>query len=331
MPETQAQVYLGAGLLREQFETEAGQAANADFGAHVIQPMGSDLLIGLGNFPADLDGALVVRINASDASTVLIEHVLNEQGVGDMQLLGDGRVFIPGADPVDQPNEWTLGNLYERSALGTWTKHRTLPNVLHSFGLWHDGTNLFVATGAHTGDNATWKGRVLRSADDGATWAAQVDVNNYRMMDVLGHSGRLYAIGYDFTMQNGYTQDLHVSSNNGATWSKVAVVTPNRRPRMMAFGATLLVASATSIYQIDASHAISAHSIPFTLPELYNILATDGTNVYVIDEQGYVWRSSDLSNWTRYTYVTNALALCWWPGVGLLIADRGLSARVWVA
>lgn len=289
-----------------------------------MQPVGDDLLIGLSNFPADTNGALVTR--TTDGSTFTIERVLDEQGVHDMQMVGD-RLFVPGTDPTD---DWTLGNLYERSALGIWTKRRTMPNVLHSFGLWHDGTNLFVATGAHTGDNATWRGKVLSSVDDGATWAAQVDVNSYRILDAIGHGAKLYAIGYDWTGTQ-YTQDLHVSADGGATWSKVAGVTPVKRPRMIALGTSLLVAGSSTLYQIDASHAVTTHSLPFTVPDLYNVMVTDGSSVYVIDSSGYVWRSSDLSNWTRYTYVANAISLCWWAGVGLMIADAGLNARIWKA
>jgi len=252
--------------------------------------------------------------------------VLDEQGVHDMQLVGD-RLFVAGTDPTD---DWTLGNLYERSALGAWSKRRTMTNVLHSFGLWHDDTNLFVAVGAHAGDNVTWKGRVLRSADDGATWAAQVDVNSYRILDVISHASRLYAVGYDWT-GSAYTQDLHTSADGGATWSKVASVTPVKRPRMIAFGSSLLVAGSSTIYRIDGSHTVTAHAVPFTIPDLYNVLATDGANVYVIDADGHVWRSADLINWTRYTYVVNAISIAWWSGVGLMIADSGLSARIWKA
>jgi hypothetical protein len=311
--------------LRGQFESETGQTANAEFGAYVMQPFGSDLLIGLSNNPGNYDGALITR--STTGNTLTTERTLDEQGAHDMQIVG-GRVFVPGADPVEPSDEWTLGNLYERSVGGTWTKLRTLPLTIHALGLWHDGSVLWVGGGMHTGDNVTWKGRVLRSTDDGVTWAAQVDVNNYRIYDVIGHAGKLYATGYDWTGSE-YTQDLHVSSDGGATWSKVAGVTPAIKPRMIAFGTSLIVAGETNLYRVDGSHVVTTYALPFTTASLWNILATDGTNVYALANDGRVWRSSDLTSWTAYTYVPGAIAIARWSGVGLMISDSGVNARVW--
>jgi hypothetical protein len=313
--------------LRGQFETETGEAANAEFGAYVMQPLGSDLLIGLSNNPGNYDGALLTR--SANGSTFTTERVLSEQGTHDMQMVG-GRVFVPGADPVEPADEWTLGNIYERSAGGTWTKRRTLPLTIHALGLWHDGSTLWVGGGMHTGDNATWKGRVLRSTDDGATWAAQVDVNNYRIYDVIGHAGRLYATGYDWTGV-AYTQDLYISSDDGATWEKVTGVTPEIKPRMLGFGSSLIVAGADNLYQVDSAHSVTTHALQFTIASRWNVLATDGTNVYVLDSNGYVWRSADLVSWERYTFVAGAIAVTWLDGTGLMIADVGIGSRIWRA
>lgn len=321
--ESFAQPFTSAGVLRQQYEAEVVRQAYPVFGAYVMQSLGGDLLIGLSNNPGNYDGALITR--SADGSTFTTERTLDEQGVHDMQVVA-GRVFVPGTDPA-LGDDWTLGNLYERDAGGLWTKRRTQLNVLHSLGLWHDGSTLYIGAGAHTGDNATWRGRVLRSTDDGATWAAQVDVTDYRVYDVIGHAGRLYAIGYTA----GASVQLHSSSDDGATWSIVAGVTPALKPRMMAFGATLLVAGESGLYQIDAAHMITARSSPFAIAQQWNPMSTDGINVYALDGIGYVWRSSDLINWSRYTYVAGAVALCWWSGVGLMVSDSGLSARIWRA
>lgn len=311
--------------MREKFETETLQSANSTFGAYVMKAAGSNLLIGLSNDPGNYDGALITK--SADGSTFTTEFTPEEQGIHELDVESNGVVYVPGTDPF---LGWDLGILYTRLTDGTWITQRTLPLTIHSLGFWKsaDGT-LYVCGGMHTGDSQTWKGRSLKSTDDGSTWAA-VDINDYRVMDVIGHAGKLYAVGYDWT-GSAYTQDLHVSSDAGATWSKIAGVTPSIKSRMIAFGTALIVAGASGLYQIDSSHVVTAHSTPFAPSLLWNTLASDGSNLYVLDASGYVWRSSDLTNWTRYTFVSNAIALTWWPGVGLMIADSGVSAQIWIA
>jgi hypothetical protein len=307
--------------LRGQFEAQTGQTANAEFGAYVMQPLGSDLLIGLSNNPGNYDGALIAR--SANGSTFTTERVLDEQGTHDMQVVG-GRVFVPGTDPVEPTDEWKLGNLYERGVSGVWMKRRTLPLTIHALGSWHDGSALWVSGGMHTGDNVTWKGQVLCSTDDGETWTA-VDINNYRIYDVIGHAGRLYATGFTAAL----VAQSYSSDDDGATWTQVADVTPAIKPRMIAFGSSLLVAGERNLYRIDGAHNIITHALPFAITGLWNVLATDGENVYALDDSGYVWRSADLTSWERYTYVPSAIAITWWGGVGLMISDSGVNARVW--
>jgi hypothetical protein len=300
-------------------------AATSNFGAYLMQPIDTKLLIMLGNSPGNEDGCQI--FNSSDGINFTHEFTPSEQGGNiDGQLLGTD-FWMCGQDPTD---DWTLGNIYHRNSSGVWTKIRTLPNTIHALGLWHDGSTLWIGGGMHTGDNATWKGRVLRSVDNGATWEAQADVNNYRIYDIIGHSSKLYAVGYDWTGID-YTQDLHVSSDTGNTWSKVSNVTPAIKPRMVAFGTSLLVAGASSnLYRVDVNHAITTYVLPFTMAAQWNTVTTDGTNVYALDSSGYVWRSSNLSSWEAYTFVSGAISIAW-MGSNLMISDVGINARIWKA
>jgi hypothetical protein len=306
------------------FEVKTGKTADADFGAWVIQPVSGSLMIGLGNNPCDSNGALVV--SSSDGINLVAEHVLDEQGITDFQVLQDGRMLVAGVDPYDA---WSLGNLYWRSADGIWTKQRTQPNTVHTFGMWYSSPDLWVCGGMHTGDGLTTKGRVLHSADAGATWDKQVDVNDFRLYDVIGHAGRLYATGLD----SDRVEYLYASCDSGMTWSTVLNSTPRSRSRMIEFKQKLLVFGVhQDLHCIDESHAVASLDLPFIiLADCYNSATTDGEFVYAIAYDGTIWRSSDLISWSCYTYVPNVLALCWWPGMGLMISDRGLSARVWVA
>lgn len=312
-----------ADVLREKFELDTGIAATSNFAAWVMQPLGDTLFIGAGNSPANEDGAAV--LSSVDGATIDSGFVLDEQGVHDMQAQ-DSELWVCGTDPTD---DWTHGNIYRRSAAGVWSKIRTLPYVIHAFGLWHSGSAVYVAAGAHTGDNATWRGRVLRSSDGGATWTS-VDVNGYRLYDILGFDGKLYATGYDWT-GSAYTQDVHVSSDAGATWTKVAGVTPSIKPRLVLHAGSLIGARSSGLFAIASGGAVTLYATPFTLAAHWNVLDSDGTYLYALDSGGWVWRSSDFNTWTAYAQVSGAISIKWWPGHGLMIGDMGTAARIWLA
>lgn len=296
-------------------------AATSNFGAYLLQPIGNNLLMGCGNSPGNENGCQVFR--STDGATFSHEYAPSEQGANvDGQLVA-GEWWVCGQDPTD---DWTLGNIYQRSAAGAWSKIRTLPNVIHALGLWHDGGAIYVAAGTHTGDNATWRGQVLKSSDSGTTWTA-VDVNDYRCYDVIGFDSKLYAVGYTAAS----SQDLHVSTDSGATWSKVEGVTPEIKPRLIEFGSALIgvQSSFSGVFAVAAGGTIALHATPFTLSNQWNVLADGGDGyLYALSSNG-VWRSADLSAWQYYAAISNPISIALWTGVGLMVSDLGLSARIW--
>lgn len=292
-----------------------------NFGAYLLQPIGSALLIGCGNSPGNEDGSQVFRSAAG--TTFAHEYSPAEQGSSVDGQLVNGEWWVCGQDPTD---DWTLGNIYQRSAAGVWSKIRTLPLTIHALGLWHDGSAIYVAAGAHTGDSATWRGRVLKSSDGGATWTS-VDVNDYRCYDVVGFDGKLYAIGY--TAAN--SQDFHVSTDGGAVWSKVAGVTPALKPRLVEFGGALVgvQSSLAGIFAVAAGGMVTLNSTPFSIANQWNVLADGGDGyLYALSANG-VWRSADLSTWQFYAAISSPIGIALWPGVGLMVSDVGLNARLW--
>jgi len=322
-PLVEAQAWSSAVGLRDKFATDTGIAATGNFGAWVMQPVGGTLFIGAGNSPGNEDGAAV--LSSADGVTIVSGRVLNEQGVHDAHVQGSD-LWVCGTDPSD---DWTLGNLYHRDAGGAWTKLRTLPLTIHALGCWHDGAALWVCGGMHTGDSATWKGRILKSLDSGATWST-VDVNNYRLYDVIGFDGKLYVVGHDFT--GVYSQDLH-SSVDGVAWSKVAGVSPAIKARLALHG-TLLVgvqSSLAGLFTVSAGGAVTLRATSFTLADHWNVLDSDGVYLYALDVTGGVWRTTDFVTWTLYARVAGAISIKWWAGHGLMIGDMGTAARVWLA
>jgi hypothetical protein len=88
-----------------------------------------------------------------------LEYTAPDEMVSRMYVF-DGRLVVPGNDPKES---WDLGNLYIKEA-GEWREVRTLPNVLHCFGLaYTDGVLLASTSGEH-------QPKLLRSTNWGATW-----------------------------------------------------------------------------------------------------------------------------------------------------------------
>ncbi len=290
-----------------------------------MQSIDAALYIGAGNSPGNEDGACI--LSSTDGSTLVSEQALLEQGVHEIHAFG-GELYVPGTDPFEG---WELGILYTRLGDGTWVTQRTLPLTIHSLGCWKDANGLYVVGGMHTGDNATWRGRVLKSIDDGQSWSA-VDVNGYRLYDIIGFDSSLYAVGYDWT-GSAYTQDLHMSADAGETWSKVAGVTPAIKSRLVLHSGALIGAQAslTGLFRVAVGGTVTLHATPFTIANHWNVLESDATYLYVLGSDGRVWRSIDLVTWQVYTQVNSAISIRWWPGHGLMIGDVGTSARVWVA
>ena len=279
--------------------------------------------IGLGNEPAGTDGGLIVFVVAN--GTLQAEYAVDEQGVHDMHL-HDGKIYVPGTDPTD---DWTLGNLYIRDTAGVWAKRRTLPLTIHTWGLCHDGDgNLWAAVGAHAGDNATWQGRVLRSADDGLTWDVNVQVNDYRAYDIEQHAGAFWAIGYTAS----YEQLLYTSAD-GQAWETVNGVSPERLQRFVKHGNLLIgqLSSQKGLVVIGAAGNVDTVNLTFSFryPSL-NCIASDGEYLYCVDVSGYIWRSNDLEAWERYSQVPGAISVGYWPSQNcLIVSDKGIQAKLW--
>ena len=280
------------------------------------------MLIGCGNDPGNENGACVLR--SAEGNTLTLEHVLEEQGVHEIHVFGD-QVCVPGTDPFD---DWTLGNLYVRDAGGTWSKKRTLPLTIHALGAWHDGATLWVCGGMHTGDSATWRGRVLKSLDGGDTWST-IEVNDYRLYDLVQMDGVFYATGYTASLEQKMYRSL-----DGETWSEVAVM-PALRPRLQVFGGRVYVVTANGgLSSLDAAGSLQTHSLPFVVQtNVWNPLTASATHLYALDENGNVWRSTDAVAWSRHVSVANAISIIHWPddpaGASVLIGDRGTGARLW--
>lgn len=320
----EAQAWSPAGALRAAFEAATGQAATSRFAAWIMESLSDRMLIGLGNDPGNENGAVVV--SSADGQNFLVERLLDEQGVVDWQKLTGDEIWLPGLDPTD---DWTLGNLYHRTA-GAWAKLRTMPLTIHAFGLWSDGATIYVAAGAHTGDNQTWAGRVLKSLDDGATWQA-FDVNAYRVTDVIGFDGRLYATGLDWNGSD-YQYELYRSDDDGQTWQTLPV-SVRYRPRLTVWNGALYAVDydQVKLVRIALGGGVTEHAVPFVILNEWQVLQGSSSGLYVLASDGTVWRSADLVSWSAYAHVAGAVSLWVDADDVLWLSTCGPDARIWVA
>jgi hypothetical protein len=282
------------------------------------------MIIGISNLPASYDGALMADL--SPTGEITPEFTLDEQGVAD-KLLISGMVVVLGCD-ASLGDDWTLGNIYIRDRDGVWTKKRTLENVIHAWGACLHNDKLYVATGAHIGDNATWEARVYISEDLGDTWTYHY-VCYYRIYDIISFDGVLYANAWNWP-----NYELWKSVDDGATWSKVEGVTPKARVRLTIFDNRLVgvTSGGASIFTIDTSGGITNYSIPDGMVHQYNFnsLVVANGSLYVLTTQK-IWKKESLA--TAWTYHCNLGLDC--LSIGdfteinkLIVSTKGVDAKI---
>jgi len=296
-----------------------------------MRQIGSNLAIALSNSPGNDNGGMLALLDTDE--NLAGEYVVNEQGIHDLRLL-DNDLFIVGTDPLES---WEFGNLYRRQN-GTWEKIRTLPNVIHAFAALKSGANYLIATGAHTGDNETYSGRIYLSSDL-ENWTFQelgVTINEnyytYRVMDIAVHAGKIYAS----IMWPVNSTRLLTSSDNGQSWNMVfdeITHSPAINARYV-FHNDYLCMLNQSLFEIivfDTNGAYNFLDLPsVNASDRFNVMVSDGNHLYVLDNLGDVWRTGDLSTWELYSHVDNAISLGYWPSQNCLVAsDMGVNAKLW--
>jgi len=301
------------------------------FGAYSMEAIAGTLYLGFGtNRPTAVDGALLAAVGHAGLRVIAS---LPEQGFLDMAAAGE-TLLIPGVDPCC-PDGWEAGNFYTYTTHAGLIKHRTLPNVIHSWRLWYDVPEdaTYVTTGSHRGDFATWTGEIWRSADLGASWSKIADsddgVGDYRTADVVRYQGRLHAVSEAL----GRICELVVQESGGAPWS---LVLPGGRlacrHELVPFGNDLLAldASRSRLHILSAQGAREV-DLPFTVAaEAYNWATVVNDHIFAVAD-GRVLRSRDALTWDTVAESNLALIVIrYWPERGwLVLASRGAAGSVW--
>ncbi|MFZ5807993.1 MAG: hypothetical protein ACOY16_01810 [Chloroflexota bacterium] len=341
--------------LKSWYEAQSGNHGNDQFfGAYVTLPVGANLYLGLGSdLPArdSGDGAYFAVYNGVNLTGIAEP---NEQGLHEM--IYDGAVIhIAGTDP--HPDDHTAGNHYIYPPGGPFIKYRDavygLKNVYHTWGLWKDGSMLYVAVSAHDGSDpqqctygVTCMGQIYTSTSNGAVWTKKSDLGGYRAYDVIGFKYSLYAISNDALSA---PLSLSKSIDGGTTWQEVAGLHETlRRVHLMVFNNRLVALSddRSTLYALSASGQITPYALPggylagVSYPDAsytdYHIFAQAKGYLYLIAEnprlmEVAVLRTSDLLQWEEVvTSPQRLISLTYWADKDWLVAaSAGSGAKLW--
>jgi hypothetical protein len=327
------------------YQTQVGVAPNPTyFGAYALRAAGPTLYAGFGTARPGENGNSGGLLASVDGVPIALNSLLTltEEGFIDIEPAGSA-LYIPGPDPTDvvasPAHQWDWGNFYAYAPPGPGVKYRNLPDVIHTWGAWWDGSQLYAAVSAHLGDYTTWSGQVFRTTDPATGWTLLADrddgVGQYRTYEVIGFDGKLYVTWNDvYPTPCG----LAVSSDGGSTWARLAAPDTQCRSRLIVFADKLLALNLaqTGFVAVDTSGNIATFSFAgFVVTDwAYNYAAVDSASpqrLYVVTVDGRIMRTTDLSTWqTMAATDLELITLGYWPDKNWLIAaDRGSAAKLW--
>jgi alkaline phosphatase len=323
--------------------TSTTKAATPDavyFGAYKMEPVDDQLYIGFGTArPAETGGSLLAVSNGS-VITAVVE--LDEEGFIDMQAV-NGTLYIPGPDPT-YGDGWNLGNFYVQAPGQPITKHRNLPDVIHTWGSWFDVENdvLYAAVSSHLGDNATWTGEIFNSTNQSADWTRignyQDGLGHYRTYDVIGFDDKLYAVWNDVHRIAGSECGLTMSADGGLTWTRITTIAVHKlacRPRLHVWDDKVLALSydQDSLLTIDVTGTLTSYPLTgYRVPAWsYNYLANDAAGyLYTIAEYGQIIRTKNLIDWELMAYTgLDLFTIAYWPYHDWLVLGERGNGRLW--
>jgi hypothetical protein len=320
--------------LAKFYSAQTGCAPDPNyFGVYSAEAIGDTLYLGFGTArPAEANGSLLAK---TDGNALTPVKKLDEQGFVGMRVGGD-TLYIPGADPLE---DWSLGEVYVGKPPDNQIKHRNMPNVIHTWGIYPYGNTgrLYAAVGQHAGDCQTFYGGVLISDDDGDSWEVVEDprriLGKYRTYDITLFASKLYATANDDYER---ASALAVSSDWGATWKRVNTQVESR-PRLLA-GRDYLAALSWGrggLTLISASGRVTRTKFDgfYAADWAYNYITPGyGGWYYMLGDAGRIYNSRDLKTWTLVADTgLTLLSISYWQTKNrLIVTDRGSGASVYM-
>ncbi|RUA17560.1 MAG: hypothetical protein DSY55_01970 [Clostridia bacterium] len=306
-------------------------------------PWNTDLYLGFGKArPGEFNGSLFAKFQNETLTAI---YQPSEQGFIDMTPdYAESIIHFPGPDPTDPAqsggSQWDWGNTYVYTpTVSSITKHRNLPNVIHTWGEESTAEGLYAAVSSHQGDYKTWTGEVFRSDDLGDSWTRLANkdegIGVYRTYDIIDFNNALYVIWNDWL--NGPC-GISRSTDGGYHWTRLSDFSylTNCRSRLFVYNNQLLAlkVSQDGILALNSSGVVTSHAFPgFQVQSwAYNPFAIDGQDrLYMVTEDDRIVRTTDLDTWqTLVASDRDFITLSYWPDQDAIIAgDRGLAGRIW--
>ena len=329
------------------FENNTGnEIDDAYFASYAMLPWEGQLYQGFGAArPAEKDGSLFALFQNNSLTAI---YQPSEQGfIGMTPDWSQPIIHIPGPDPTDPANagnsQWDWGNTYVYTpTTRIITKHRNLPNVIHTWGLISTPEGLYAAVSSHMGDYETWTGEVFRSQDNGATWKRiankEAGVGDYRTYDIIDFHEKLYVVWND---ELNEPCGLAESADGGRSWKRLPQFSgyTHCRNRLIIYDDQLIVLSSArdGILALHPDGNITIHRFPgFRAQDwAYNPFTIDAENrLYLVTEDNRILRTDDLASGRWETLVASDrdfITLAYWPDRDrIVVADRGSMGRVWL-
>lgn len=222
----------------------------------------------------------------------------------------DGALHVPYLDPQSTNANPENGQLATSPGGGTWNVIATCSGVTHAFDVAKTSAGLFLFGANETDDQAV----IWRSQDDGATWTVSLTVDApdgapplaARFYAAAQFGDTIVALFHDDTTDRAFQWD-------GAAWAevdspgKITDVPCTFTLNGTAFGIGIVTSKDLAYVQaptapvvvVQEADAVHVATIAASLPNvaIYDA-ATDGTNLYLLDETGPVWRGETTGTWT---------------------------------
>ena len=209
----------------EVFEAPASTVTNASLalGGYArniwdMQVYGSRIYIGIGNSstngPTPNAGPIPVYYFDPTTEQYTTEFMVDEEQINIFKII-EGDLYIPGHDPTES---WALGNFYKTSGNG-WSKHRNIPNGIHTYDMAYYDGKLFAALGSGTNPP------LVVSNDMGATWSTAYTgaPGIGRFYTVFEFKGSVYAISMLRTWTNFESDVYELKRFNGTNFVDIAL------------------------------------------------------------------------------------------------------------
>ena len=231
-------------------------------------------------------------------NTFICERTIDSEGAAHFRSL-NGSLYVAGIDPR-APNQ----DFYARKSNSNWFNQTAFTgNVAHIYDIESSGGSLWVTLTKFDDDSRVMKG------SDGGSWTESLFVtpetghttSNYSVLYFIAeYQGALYTQAFD--TEDGIRPYSYISLDNGESWNQgpslLLHVPPNPNSpdgelnyRHKLFANQLVMKQSKFLTSFDGVQAK-------TLRTSVQNIARSGDYLYVLEEDGDIFRTNNLEDWS---------------------------------